>query len=271
TDFLVTGLTPGVAYEFRVRAYNAAGNSDYSVVKAKTTDATYEPTEFEKFIRKPGIEIDALCEMDLGKEFEGFPFMRDDDLVLCLPFDEGTGVTAYDKSGNGNNGTLINMEEGNWVDGKVGKCLDFDGEDDYVSISNITISKDAGAISLWVYSEADFTGQRLDQGHIIGFGGDKFKRYLALVGSGIGGYMLMSETNLNEENFVNVVDAVPKGQWNHILVSFDSGVATSFVNGSQVDQISGITNDWTLNRMGFMHADVPFTGKIDEVRIYKRA
>jgi len=34
-------------------------------------------------------------------------------------FDEGTGTSAADSSGNSNTGTLINMEEADWVTGKV--------------------------------------------------------------------------------------------------------------------------------------------------------
>ncbi|MEM4326525.1 MAG: LamG domain-containing protein, partial [Candidatus Pacearchaeota archaeon] len=49
-------------------------------------------------------------------------------------FDEGSGTTAKDLSGNNNNGTLINGPQ--WVDGKVGKALSFDGVDDYVRVNN---------------------------------------------------------------------------------------------------------------------------------------
>lgn len=73
TDFLATGLDVNTAYTFRVRAYNAAGNSAYSAERAATTLAAYVPTEFEKWIRNPNIEPVYLAEiytkMDLT-EFE---------------------------------------------------------------------------------------------------------------------------------------------------------------------------------------------------------
>jgi len=45
-------------------------------------------------------------------------------------FDEGSGDVAHDSSGNGNDGTLKNGPT--WVNGKFGKALNFDGQDDYV-------------------------------------------------------------------------------------------------------------------------------------------
>jgi len=72
TDFLVTGLTPGVSYDFRIRAYNAAGNSNYSDVRTKITLTAYVPTEFEKWIRNPNIEPVYLAEIYIKMDLTGF-------------------------------------------------------------------------------------------------------------------------------------------------------------------------------------------------------
>lgn len=72
TDFLATGLTSGIEYEFRIRAYNAAGNSGYSDVRAKTTLTDYVPIEFEKWIRNPNIEPVYLAEIYTKMDLEGF-------------------------------------------------------------------------------------------------------------------------------------------------------------------------------------------------------
>jgi len=53
-------------------------------------------------------------------------------------FDEGSGTTAYDSSGNNNDGTIYGAT---WVDGKFGKGLEFDGIDDHVNCgSNLSYS-----------------------------------------------------------------------------------------------------------------------------------
>lgn len=53
-----------------------------------------------------------------------------DNLQICLEFDEGTGTTANDSSGNGN-GTLVNGV--GWTSGKLGAAVEFDGTNDYVT------------------------------------------------------------------------------------------------------------------------------------------
>ena len=72
TDFLATGLDANTAYSFKIRAYNAAGNSAYSDTRAATTDAAYVPTEFEEWIRDPGIEPVYLAEIYTKMDLTGF-------------------------------------------------------------------------------------------------------------------------------------------------------------------------------------------------------
>lgn len=72
TDFLVTGLTPSVEYDFRIRAYNGVGNSDYSATRSKTTLTAYVPTVFEKWIRDPNIEPVYLAEIYAKMDLENF-------------------------------------------------------------------------------------------------------------------------------------------------------------------------------------------------------
>jgi len=73
-----------------------------------------------------------------------------DGVVGSWHFDEGSGTTAYDTSGNDNDGTINGAT---WVDGKFGRALDFDGVDDYVEIpddSSLDITE-AITIEAWVY------------------------------------------------------------------------------------------------------------------------
>jgi hypothetical protein len=67
-------------------------------------------------------------------------------LVGYWKLDEGIGTTAYDSSGNGNDGTLVNGPT--WVDGRFGKALSFDGVDNMVNAPNS---------SLWNFGTGDFT------------------------------------------------------------------------------------------------------------------
>ena len=76
------------------------------------------------------------------------------DLVAYWKFDEGTGLTASDSSGNGNHGTLVNGPS--WAAGITGKALSFDGIDDNVTVpdsSSLGLSN-AFTLSAWVLPTA---------------------------------------------------------------------------------------------------------------------
>ena len=75
----------------------------------------------------------------------------DVNLVGYWSFDEGKGLVANDGSGNGNNGTLTNMDDADWVAGVVGTALDFDGSNDYVVINDsLGVSLDGAAAIMMV-------------------------------------------------------------------------------------------------------------------------
>lgn len=50
---------------------------------------------------------------------------------------ENSGIVVSDSSGNGKHGITISMEETDWVIGKLGTCLEFDGLNEYVNCGNI--------------------------------------------------------------------------------------------------------------------------------------
>jgi len=69
-------------------------------------------------------------------------------------FDEASGNTAYDGSGNDNTATLYNMNESDWVDGKFGSGLNFDGDGNYVDTNSADLDlqkTDTITVSAWIY------------------------------------------------------------------------------------------------------------------------
>jgi len=67
-------------------------------------------------------------------------------------FDEGTETTAYDSSGNNNTGTLVNNPQ--WVAGKFGSALSFDGNDSYVNCEENVDITTAITIEAWIKPSA---------------------------------------------------------------------------------------------------------------------
>ena len=67
-------------------------------------------------------------------------------------FDEGSGQTAADKTGNGNNGILSSGVQ--WTSGKFGSGVQFDDVNDYVKVTNRTgfNFNDDFTVALWINS-----------------------------------------------------------------------------------------------------------------------
>jgi len=58
--------------------------------------------------------------------------LLNESTVAYWSFDEGTGNMVYDSTYNGNDGNIMGNPE--WVDGKFGKALQYNGSDDYIDL-----------------------------------------------------------------------------------------------------------------------------------------
>src|ERR1051326_8428091 len=56
------------------------------------------------------------------------------DLAAYWSFDEGVGRTVYDYSGHNNNGTILGRPQ--WVAGRIGKALEFNGTDSVIEVAD---------------------------------------------------------------------------------------------------------------------------------------
>ena len=75
---------------------------------------------------------------------------NEDDLVLYLPMDEGSGDTVYDESDNNIDGDNNGAK---WVEGIDEKGLRFDGENDWIDLGDAlddTFTNDIFTITAWV-------------------------------------------------------------------------------------------------------------------------
>src|SRR3989344_5748408 len=196
-------------------------------------------------------------------------------LVGHWKFDEISGTTAADSSGNNNTGTLTNGPT--WATGKINNALSFDGTDDYINLGNMNVSGSGITIAAWV--KADTFSSSLDtrfiskanstseQGHywMLGqtnSGGDKLRFRLKAGGSTQ--TLIASSGNL------------PTGTWFHAIATYDGTTMRLYKDGIEVGSSakSGTINtDTTIpanigrNPDGSNHID----GTMDDVRIYNRA
>ncbi len=189
-------------------------------------------------------------------------------------FDGEAGATAADSSGNGNFGTLVNMDAGTcWVAGKVGEGLSFDGEDDYVYCGNDTSLNitDALTIEAWVNidSTISLSGYIISKNNLSL--GDA--QYAVYVGSDKKLVLV-----LNGAIRASSVDSILPDVWNHIAVTWDkiSGQAQWYING----ELSGTPGaystsltptDYTVNLGRRKPDNFYFKGIIDDVRVHNVA
>ncbi|MBD3282064.1 MAG: hypothetical protein GF387_00405 [Candidatus Portnoybacteria bacterium] len=201
------------------------------------------------------------------------------DLVGYWNLQEGAGGTAYDKSGNQNNGTLTDMTEDDWVDGMIGGALEFDGDNDYVDLgqpSNLQMGVGVITLSVWIkptgswdvnniiYTNGALTGSK-------GYG-------LALDDSeGVVKYEIYGE--LGDRHWVNASVGVEMDKWQNLVAVFDRNEMILYVDGIEKHQMNIDDPGDVQGSYNFLigtHANYiddnnfHFNGKIDEVRIYNR-
>lgn len=182
-----------------------------------------------------------------------------------------SGTTAYDRSGQGNNGTLTNGPS--VYPGKVGQALSFDGTDDYVTLGQPTILNNLTApmtVSAWVKPSAfpsagnymTIVGKMYDwQLEVHDNGGVMFRRWSAYQSSG------------------GTPAALGTGIWSHVAVTLSTDGSNNcliYVNGvlNSTGTIATPLNTNTANTKisGYIQSDINyFAGPIDEVRLYDRA
>ena len=82
-------------------------------------------------------------------------------------FDEDDGNQAIDSSGNANTGTLYNIDENSRLEGKFGKALKFNGQNQYISVKdspNLSFGTNSLSISLWVKTKSGSIGMMIVNG-----------------------------------------------------------------------------------------------------------
>ena len=199
-------------------------------------------------------------------------------LVGLWTFDapDMAGVTAYDKSGNNNNGTLTNGVKK--AIGKIGQALNFDGVNDYVSVaddSSLRMGTNSFAIVTWVNpasggSAEYFVLRKSTAGQY------SFSIYPIATTRRI--YTYISD-GTNSSNGTTGNSALPFDQWTHVVVMFnrDEGKVKVYLNGKNdgerdISNVTGAVDPTSSLNIGYYNGGTyEFRGLIDDVRVYNRA
>lgn len=191
---------------------------------------------------------------------------------------ESTGTNAADSSGNGRNGTTQNMENSDWIAGKLNNCLEFDGVNEYVDCGAIAAFERTQPFSLecWFKTSADGThiviSNREDTGDLRGWSirmtdGQLFFNLISVVGTG-------NRLQVKTDNTYN------NGAWRHMVLTYDGSSNASganfYIDGSTVaqttvfDDLTGTTISSINTQIGILNGTgFAWLGEIDEVVIYE--
>ncbi|MBM3240966.1 LamG domain-containing protein [Candidatus Poribacteria bacterium] len=183
-------------------------------------------------------------------------------------FDEGTGDTVKDSSGNGHNGKLIGNPK--FDQGKFGKALSFDGVDDYVTMpfeGSLEIAKEI-TLQAWINHNCPTWAQIISRegmwnvgciGYVMDLTPDPKLRF-QLKG-------VTSEWTVGNS-------IIQKNQWVHVTCTWDGATKKLYVNG-KLDGSANATGEICDGERKELHFgkgwDPFYKGSMDNVAIFNVA
>ena len=236
----ITGLASGGSYAFYVRCATAAGqtNSDDYLVSFSVASATSSAP------------------------------------VAAYGFNEGSGTSAADASGNGNVGAISGASWTN--DGRFGKALSFDGVNDWVTVASSSFLNFTTSMTLeaWVFPTANGSGSWRNILIKERTAGEAYNLYAnADTNQPIAYVVRASQPDAALD--VRGGSQLPLNTWTHLALTFDNSTLRLYVNGVQVGTraVAGplLTTTGSLRIGGNSIWGEFFAGRLDEIRLYNRA
>ena len=212
------------------------------------------------------------------------PATRANDLVLWYKFDETSGTTVKDSSGNGRDGTAVNAGASSWVPGVMGNGLKLDSGTmtstnsggQYVDMGTNWTIGGSMSVSTWLYMDIFANYARIMD---IGNGADVDNILIAQYGTNSRFTFDVKDTLGGNEGHAQNESALLQ-QWFHLVVTVTNGDTNAcrykfYLNGSFLGQ-SGTdksppiskprSNQW-LGRSNWGN-DAYMKGRFDDFRIY---
>jgi len=282
TTYVVPGLQEGTKYFFAVKAYDTTKTIDsaYSnetslivsvtVSTALTSDFTTSKTTEAESLAATGssgslttAKEDLITMTTPATVSETIQF----GLVAAYGFDEISGTTVVDASGNANHGTISNAIR--ISTGHSGNALQFNGTNAWVTVNNsASLALSTGmTLEAWVYPQSTSA-----------------KTVILKECSGSEVYSLYAneEANLpvsyiNDGSYRSVSGSnqLPLNQWTHLVATYDGQYQRLYLNGLEV--ATSLQSGLIQQSIGVLRIGGNslwgeyFQGYIDEVRIYNRA
>jgi uncharacterized delta-60 repeat protein len=185
-------------------------------------------------------------------------------------------ISVSDASSHGIDGSMINMDGTEWVDGRTGGALDFNGVNaaayDYV-VSNVALNLVPTKYTVAFWVKADATGYWNpifgEEGPTTSMTGPDWGNFL--FHSGPSGQVYMGQYGSNRFSLAPGTLAV--GSWTHFAMTFDNGSARAYVNGTLMGTQTGWAygSTWSQFYLGGPQSWEGTDAKLDDIRIYDGA
>ncbi len=134
------------------------------------------------------------------------PSVKRDNLVAYYPFNEGSGTTAYDYSGEGNNGTITGAIYQKEKDGEY--SLDFDGSNDKIKSTISTGLSSSFTFNCWINSDNVGKNAGLMRSHVA-----SYNNYWSLMNVRDTGVVRMSMYDGSNNPVIDSTTTLTTGTW----------------------------------------------------------
>ncbi|MBC8443152.1 fibronectin type III domain-containing protein, partial [PVC group bacterium] len=211
--------------------------------------------------------ISHVFDMHGARDFEKYK------LVGLWHFDDGKGLRTNDYSiyNGDHDGTLCNMDESSWVEGRIGKALRFDGRDDYVDMGKQRqLSPRAGlTVAAWVRPDSIEGTRTVFSKADTGETGSGYS--LRVTDGVLEGALYAPEG----KRCTLRAGEICAGEWQHVAMTWNGKVALLYVDGERVGELACKGRKLSANRLAVGRDSATatsfFRGVIDGGRLYSRA
>lgn len=193
-------------------------------------------------------------------------------LVALYMFDETSGTSAADSSGNDHTATLVGGAT--FAAGLENNAVTLSGSGQYVSLpAGIVDGLSSFSITAWVKLTTSPIWNRVFD---FGTGTNDYMFFTANSGT-TARFSITTGSGAGEQQ--TDAPALPTGTWEHVAVTLSAATCTLYVQGAQAGQNTNVTlnpsslGNTTQNWLGRSEyaADAYLQGELDNVRIYGRA
>ena len=208
-----------------------------------------------------GFDVNLVISLGPRQPGDGPPVPVPPDascLVAHWKFDDGSGTTAIDSSGNGFDIMLHNTT---WEDGVFGGAAHFQGVG-YGDVSDFNYSQNAITLCAWVWHD-EFRINKIERYVTVG------QSIAAICKEYDGRLVFYIDTDDNLRHLL-AKDVLTEGQWHHVAGTWDGLTQRLYIDGveiaSQVPVTIGVLGE--ASGVTISSEAEPFNGMLDDVRIY---